>query len=215
MLFWFSWQAHFVRMQKKKWGRVLPVPATSLCQWECEIKEKSSSSCLVLIFAAFWSCVESILSLNGFSTTVKSLINQLIGQHAWKGQLSVTVRSSREAVWQMSCLCGLSDWLAVSGAFSLSPILSPIVRFYISTRLVYYFSLSFPVQLTASSSPPPSLPPSPLHLWPCFCSWTTGASRWRSWSGCFVASPRAWSTCRTWTTSTETSPPGTSWSTAT
>lgn len=46
----------------------------------------------------FVFCVESILSLNGFSMTVKSLINQLIGQHAGKGQLSVTVRSSHEAL---------------------------------------------------------------------------------------------------------------------
>lgn len=61
-------------------------------------------------------CLRVDISLSGFSRTLTSVINQLIGQHAWKGQLSVSVRSSREALWQMSCLCGLSDWSA-----SLSP----------------------------------------------------------------------------------------------
>lgn len=60
------------------------------------------------------------------------------------------------------------------------------------------------------------LPPPPLlHPRLCFCSWMTGASQWHSWSGCCVASLQGWSTCQTWTTFTETSPPGISWSTAT
>ena len=155
--------AHFVRVQKKKiYRRVLPVPATSLCQLKCEKKKKKAAAVVWFWFLQLFDlALESILSLNGFSTTVKSLINQLIGQHAWKGQLSVTVRSSREAVWQMSCLCGLSDWLAFSGAFSLSPILSPILRCYISTHPVYYFSFVVPCSINRVTLPP-SLPPSLL-----------------------------------------------------
>lgn len=55
----------------------------------------------------------------------------------------------------------------------------------------------------------------PLAYPPCLCSWTTGASQWHSWSGCCVASLQGWSTSQTWTTSTETSPHGISWWTAT
>ena len=59
------------------------------------------------------------------------------------------------------------------------------------------------------------------HLGPCMMSLffpkskTTDSSPSSSWWGWCEASRQGWSTCPRWTTSTETWPPGTSWSTAT
>lgn len=160
----------FTRGKKCKQSFVLTAVYCLYLQLVCVSwrMKKNTCGCLVLVSALqlpFCLSVESILSPNRFSMIVKSLINQLIGQHAWKGQLSLTVTSSREALWQMSCLCGLSDWLAVSGAFSpsLSPILCAIVCFlYFNTFLFFIPSRSsfFINRLIL----PPSLP---LFLWLC------------------------------------------------
>lgn len=135
-----GWFYSHVNRKKKKQSHVQPLTATSL-----SVSEWGENTCsgLVLI-AVFWlpllyCVVESMASHTSFSMTVKTLINQLIGQHAWKGQLSVTVSGSHEALWQMSCLRGLGDWSPASG----SPLISRTRPYHLFQHI---FSLShFPL----------------------------------------------------------------------
>lgn len=145
---WATWHSDFVDrlilfscQQEEEEAK----PCSALTATSLSVSEWGENTCsgLVLI-AVFWLSllycfVESMASHTSFSMTVKTLINQLIGQHAWKGQLSVTVSRSHEALWQMSCLRGLGDWSPASG----SPLISHIRPYHLFQHI---FSLShFPL----------------------------------------------------------------------